>query len=103
MRPFMSRSHQRHADDLIGVHDRAIVVLVALLDGVDMLHAFGDAAPYRVFAVKPWRGVEADEELAVRRIRTAAARHGAGAAHIAFAREFPLPFRLLRPPPPSPA
>ncbi len=44
---------QRHADDLIRVQHGAIVVLVALLDGVDVLHAFGHAAPDRVFAVKP--------------------------------------------------
>src|SRR5690242_18463313 len=77
-----TRLRQRHADDLVRIDYRAIVVRTALLDRVDMLHAFDHAPPHRVLTVQPRRLVEAYEELAVGRIGIAAARHGARAAHM---------------------
>lgn len=53
-----------------------------------MLHAADDLAPNRVLAVEEGRIVEADEELAVRRVRIIGTRHRAYAAHMRFSIEF---------------
>src|SRR5215472_604335 len=52
----------------------------ALLELIDRLHAGHDLADHGVLAVEPRRVRKADEELAVRRIRVAGARHADGAA-----------------------
>src|ERR1700742_1374442 len=57
-------SRHMRLDDLVGILDR-----LAALDLVDVLHALGDLAPHRVLAVEEGSVIEADEELAVGRIR----------------------------------
>src|SRR5580704_8180968 len=64
-------------DDLVRVLHR-----LAALDLVDVVHAFGDLAPYRVLVVEERGVVEADEELAVAGIRARRTRHRSGAAHM---------------------
>src|SRR5215470_9898656 len=87
--PFSVRLRRvlRHArlDDLVRVAHR-----LSALDLVDVLHAGCDLAPHRVLAVEEARVVEADEELAVARIRALRARHRHGAAHVRLAVELGL-------------
>src|SRR5437762_11345170 len=64
--------------------DRAIVVLTALLDGVHVLHAGRDLAPYCVLSIKPRRVGKTDEELAVGAVRIVGARHRDRAADMRF-------------------
>src|SRR3954449_9074858 len=66
-------------DDLVGILHR-----LAALDLVDVFHARGDLAPYRVLVIEEGGVVEADEELAVAGIRTGRTRHRGGAAAMRF-------------------
>src|SRR5262245_27737336 len=63
---------RRHLDldHLVGVRGR-----LAFLDLVDEFHARRDLAPHGVLAVEEVRVLEADEELAARRIGIAGACH----------------------------
>src|SRR4029453_7792085 len=68
------RRHPR-GDDAVGIDDG-----LAALDLVDVRHALGHLPPDGVLAVEKRRVGEADEELAVARIRVLRPRHGYGAA-----------------------
>src|SRR5665213_1580133 len=62
-------------DDRVGLAaDGAVVVLPALLDLVDIVHAFDHLAPDRILLVEPGGVVEADEELAVGAVGISRAR-----------------------------
>src|SRR4051812_44511270 len=74
-----------HRHDLVGVAHR-----FAALDLVDHVHAVDDLAPHGVFAVEEGGVLEADEELAVGRIRALRAGHRAGAADVRLAAELRL-------------
>src|SRR5688572_32647926 len=82
----------RRLHDLVGVLQR-----LALLDLVDVLHAFDHFAPHGVLHVKKTGVVEADEELAVGAVRVLRARHRAGAADMRLGIEFGRMVRLARP------
>ncbi|GLU24661.1 hypothetical protein SLE2022_405690 [Rubroshorea leprosula] len=69
---------------------------LALGQRVDMLHARHDLAPHRVLVVEEGGVVEADEELAVGRVRIAGARHRADAADVRLPGELGLEVGLLR-------
>ena len=62
----------------------------------------GHLAPHRILPVEEAGIAEADEELAVGRIRALRARHGAGAAHMRLLGELLLRFGFLEPPVPVP-
>src|SRR5437762_9967712 len=66
--------------------DRAIVVLTALLDGVHVLHAGRDLAPYGVRSIKPRPDGTEDDESAVGGVRMVGARHRDRPAHLRFVR-----------------
>src|SRR5262249_31391757 len=74
-----------HRHDLVGVLHR-----LPALDLVDVLHAIDDLAPDSVLAVEEGRVPEADEELAVGRVRALRPGHGAGAADMWLAVELGL-------------
>src|SRR5579871_6056447 len=63
---------------------------LAALELVDVGHAVDDLAPDGVLAVEECRVGEADEELAVGRIRALSAGHRAGAANVRLAIELGL-------------
>src|SRR5215475_3149510 len=67
---FLGVSRNLDLDHLVGVRGR-----LAFLDLVDVLHARRDLAPHGVLAVEEVRVLEADEELAARRVGIAGARH----------------------------
>src|ERR1700741_3694781 len=69
-----------HADDMVGIVDAAVAVGIALLDGVDVLHAGCHLAEDGVLAVEEGRRLEADEELAVAAVRVVGARQAQRAA-----------------------
>src|SRR6185437_12439116 len=69
-----------HADNVVGIVDRAVLVGIALLDGVDVLHAGRDLAEDGVLAVEERRRLEADEKLAVAAVGIAGARQAQRAA-----------------------
>ena len=79
-----------HLGDLVGLAHG-----FAALDAVDDVHAVRHLAPHRVLAVEEGGVAEADEELAVGRVRVLRAGHGADAAHMRLPREFLLQVRLL--------
>src|SRR5690606_20180593 len=64
--------------------------------GVDVLHAPGHLAPDGVLAVEIAGVVEADEELAVGRVRIVRPGHRADAAHMRLAAELGLQVGLVR-------
>src|SRR5438552_15191115 len=74
-----------HFHDLVRIAHR-----LAALEAVDEFHAGSHLAPHRILLVEEARIAEADEELAVGRVRTGRARHRADATHMRLPREFRL-------------
>src|SRR5271155_1624634 len=74
----VARHSQR--DDLVGIVDRAVVVLRAGLDLVDDVHAGDDLAEDGVLPVEEAGVAKADEELRIGRVRVARPRHADSAA-----------------------
>src|SRR6516225_3609954 len=60
------------------------------LDLVDVLHTLRDLTPDGILPIEPGRVCEADEELAVGRVRILCARHGDGAAYMLLLGKFRL-------------
>src|SRR3954462_9228279 len=78
-------------ENLVGLAaDGAVIVLAALLDLVDIVHAFDHFTPDRILAVQPGRVVEADIELAVGAVGILGTRRRHRAALVFLAREFRL-------------
>ena len=77
-----------HFHDFVRIGDRTVLAGIAFFDLIDEFHAACDFAPYGVLTVQKTRIREADEELAVRRIRIHRARHGSRSTNMRFAVEF---------------
>src|SRR3954465_14242516 len=76
-----------HAHDFVRLAPHAVRARVALLDVIDVLHAFYHAADHGVFSVQERRGAETEEELRIGAVGILRACHAYRAAHERFVGE----------------